>query len=428
MDEQNQRTDEPELEQPSEDELLFRKKALLERGSSDQLDQLFQPMPSIIWIAWVIAFLLLIALTAWLFWGSVPLLVQGKGIFVNDQGLFSIQSKVSGSVSEILVKPGMLVEKGQLVAIIKDPQERFKYESALMKEKHIRQNLALLKKQIGTEERAEKEALEKQIISSRKTILELENSIIPLESDLKKKEDLAQKGLLSLKDLQDTKQLLTQRRIALETTKGNLENFKVRLEKGYREEEVKAKERDLLQAMQERQLLELTQKLNQVYSTDSGYVTELLVAAGSHVNAGTPLMHLEYYSTDASQHLVYAYIPIEKGKRVREGTSVEIEPSTVNPQEYGAILGTVVGISSFAVSKENIASLLQNASIVDYLIQNGEAAVQITIAPLPDPSAPSGLKWTSGKGPQMKISTGTICSIKIIADRERPLYELLSYF
>lgn len=411
----------PEQDQPTEEDNLYRKKALEKRGT-DQLDRLFQSSHSVSWVAWVVVTGLLCIAIAWLFLGSIPLVVKGQGIFMNKEGLFSIQSKVAGTVAKILVRPGELVEKGQIVALIDDSRQKFKYESAVIKETQMKQSLEKLRAQVALEATAQKEALEKQIKSSITTIKELENSITPLEQSLKKKEELLKQNLLSLNDVQETRQLLTQRKIALEAAKGNLEDFKATQAKSYRAAEIKNKENDLLQAAQERELLELSQHLNSVYSSDTGAITEILVEVGSYVNAGAPLMHLEYAGATALEQIVYAYVPVEIGKKIQIGTTVEIEPSTVNAQEYGAIIGHVTEISAFSVSAENIANLIQNSSLVEFLTKGKMAAIQLTIVPIQDSQTFSGLKWTSGLGPKTKISTGTVCSVKAIVERESPLF------
>jgi len=63
--------------------------------------------------------------------------------------------------------------------------------------------------------------------------------------------------------------------------------------------------------------------------------------------------------------------------------------------------------------------------IVDYLMENSVAITNILVEPIPDPSTPSGYKWTSQEGPPFSIPTGTICKIKIVIDEQPPISYLI---
>lgn len=405
---------------------LFRKNAEKKLRGAEQLDQPFLPVSTHIRVVYLALALLSIAAFFWLFFGSIPIIVEGRGIVMSEAGLYSIQSKTGGIVRRLLVMPGELVQEGQLVAIIDDPEEEVKYQNAIKKLEKTEEELNQLSLQIGIESRAEKEALQKMIHANEISIAEIEQTIPKWEEELKNKEKLYQEKLMGLNDLQETRQMLSQNKIELETTKATLATLKANLAKMYRFQELKEKERMYLLAKQEKEILKLSLEYGNIYSHDKGVVLEILVNPGDRVIAGTPLMHVEYASAEGVKHVFYGYIPVKDGKLVREKMAVEIEPSTVNVEEYGAIKGIVKEVSLFAISKEKIANLIQNESLVQYLMQGLNTATQIVITPLLDPQTVSGYQWTSKGGPPQKITTGTVCKITVIADRVSPLFYFFS--
>lgn len=410
---------EPENEK---EDLVYRKISLERLTTLDQLNKIFLPIKSPIWLLWITIISLLAAGALWLFFGSIPIFIEGQGIVMNRKGLFTIQSKTSGIVEEILVKAGQKVAQNQLVAIVYDSQEKLRFESAVKKVQSLQNDLTKLEQQIQIELLTQKEALQKQIAAEQFTIEELEKIIPQLTKNEQIQKKLLEKGLISSKAYQDTRQNLSQRLIALETTKGTLAALKSNLSKSYREDEVQSKKRSLLEAQQQLDLLKLSLHYENIFSPAEGRVLEILTAQGYHVQPGTPLMHMEYGIQGKTPHIFYAFVPIEVGKRIEIGTPVEVNLSTVKAEEYGAILGRVIEVSSYAVSKENLANRIQNEGLVSYLTQGSDAVVQITVEPLVDPTTPSGYKWTSGEGAPIKVTTGTVCLVRGIVDRVPPLY------
>lgn len=405
---------------------IYRKRSLERYRVSDQIDQLFIPVKGYTWIIWVNLTILLSVLIIWLFFGSIPVIIEGRAIVMSAEGLYSIQAKTSGVVSKLYVKPGDLVYKGQLVAKIDDVQEKVKYYYSTERLQKVKRELAQIRKQIALESEAEKEAIQKQLSAGEFAIAELEKTILKWKKEVDVKEKLYREKLISLRDLEETKQILGQNMIELETTKATIATLQANLGKLYRQQELKEKERALLQAEQENQILKLSLEYSNIYSKDNGIVLELVVSTGDRVQPGTPLMHLEYAINKEMKHILYGYVSLKDGKKIRKGIRVDIDPSTVNTEEYGSLIGTVKDISLFAVSKENIANLIQNDSLVNYLIAGENAVTQLVIEPVLDLSTPTGYKWTSGKGPSIPITTGTVCKLKVIAERVSPLYNFFS--
>jgi HlyD family secretion protein len=419
---QNHKNESEDENEDDDDTLIFRKVSIERLSAPEQLNKLFIPIRSHLWLVWATLGFLATALMLWLSFGSIPVFIEGVGIVMNRKGLFTIQSKTAGVVKEILVNSGDLVQQDQLVARIYDSQEELRYQSANQRVRKLEEDLKTLENQIQIEVTAQKEAIKKQIAAEEFTISELVKIIPELTEAEKTQKKLLQDGLISSKAYQETKQNLSQRLIALETARGTLSALKANLSKSYREPEVQEKKRALLNAKQQQDLLKLSLRYDTILSPAEGRVLEILVDKGYHVQIGTPLLHMEYGIKGEAQHIVYAFVPVEMGKRIEIGTEVKIELTTIKVEEFGAIVGKVIEVSHYAISKENLASRIQNEGLVSFLTKGADAVVQVTVEPVLDPTTPTGYKWTSGEGPPGKITTGTICIVRGIVDRVRPFY------
>jgi len=45
----------------------------------------------------------------------------------------------------------------------------------------------------------------------------------------------------------------------------------------------------------------------------------------------------------------------------------------------------------------------------------------VTVSLVPSPEAPSGFRWTSGKGPPTKVFPGTLCQGSVVVETKRPI-------
>ena len=115
----------------------------------------------------------------------------------------------------------------------------------------------------------------------------------------------------------------------------------------------------------------------QVISPMDGRVLEVKISPGSVLAVGTPVIEIESEGTKLE---AVVYIPAERGKQVRPGMQVHLEPSTVKREEFGMMLGSVVSISDFPVTPQGMAALLHNDSLVSRFSHDG-APYAATVAP-----------------------------------------------
>ncbi|WGV27147.1 NHLP bacteriocin system secretion protein [Halotia branconii] len=172
-----------------------------------------------------------------------------------------------------------------------------------------------------------------------------------------------------------------------------------------------------------REIIRLEQQITQnslILSSQDGCVLELTATLGQVVQPGTHLGTLRTGSSNDTSTMT-AYFPIRYGKQIHSGMSVSITPDTVQRERFGGILGTVVAVSPFPITKEGAASLIGNPEVVMNLIGQNGAAIQINADLIKDSNTVSGYKWSSSKGPNSEITTGTTTSVRVTIEERAPI-------
>ena len=110
---------------------------------------------------------------------------------------------------------------------------------------------------------------------------------------------------------------------------------------------------------------------------------------------GTPVVAIE---SEGNKLEALIYIPAERGKNVKPGMQVRIEPSTVKREEFGTMIGTVVTVSDFPMTPQGMAAVLHNDNLVTRFSHDGApyAATVSARSRTPPPSA--AIAGRSGRG------------------------------
>jgi HlyD family secretion protein len=161
---------------------------------------------------------------------------------------------------------------------------------------------------------------------------------------------------------------------------------------------------------------QLTQN-TQIISPIEGRVLEIKISAGAVLAVGTPVVAIE---SEGRRLEALIYIPAERGKNVKLGMPVRIEPSTVKREEFGTMVGTVVTISDFPITPQGMAAVLHNDNLVTRFTKEG-AAYAATVSLEQDAENVSGYRWAVGKGPPVRLTSGTLTRAEITTRRQRPI-------
>jgi len=95
---------------------IFNEEALSRLRSPEQLYSAIKVTQPVAWMALFTLFFLIGSIVLWSVFGVVSVSVQGVGMILDSGGIVNVYHDVSGKISEILVRPGERVSKGDIVA------------------------------------------------------------------------------------------------------------------------------------------------------------------------------------------------------------------------------------------------------------------------------------------------------------------------
>lgn len=127
------------------------------------------------------------------------------------------------------------------------------------------------------------------------------------------------------------------------------------------------------------------------------------------------------YSKNSANTALEAIIFVNhfQGKMIRKGMEVYLLPNSVSSYDNGYILGSVISVSQYPISKQLAYSYMSNMNLVDDFFVNGSPFV-VKVQLKKDSATKSGLTWTTKSGPAYSIEPGTIITAKIIYKKSSP--------
>ncbi|WP_302486912.1 NHLP bacteriocin system secretion protein [uncultured Megamonas sp.] len=165
-----------------------------------------------------------------------------------------------------------------------------------------------------------------------------------------------------------------------------------------------------------------------IYSDYDGIVDEIMVETGSIINVGTPICSIRR-TQNRDELTGVLYIPVEQGKRVEPGMSIQLSPNGVDTSQSGWLLGVVRSVSQYPISTTAMNKVLGNEQLVQYILNNEQGAVmEVKFDLVKDENSESGYLWTSFVGKHKPITAGSFCTGSIIIDRVPPIEKVFYKF
>ena len=100
---------------------IFSAEALSRLRSPEQLDSLFRVTQPVTWMALAMLCLLATSVALWSVYGVLSESVNAIGMIIDSAGVANIYHDAGGKLSKVLVRPGMRVKKGDVVARLSQP-------------------------------------------------------------------------------------------------------------------------------------------------------------------------------------------------------------------------------------------------------------------------------------------------------------------
>jgi HlyD family secretion protein len=402
---------------------IFRKVALERLSSPEQIDMLMRVTSPKGWVALLALCGLVAAAIGWGIFGSIPTKVNGTCILIRPGGVRELVAPGGGRVVDISVDVGDSVREGQMVA-------RIEHYDALEQIKNIKARLYELKSQearlktINALEAKQQSAYlsaSKNILNNR--IRTGQEHLQALEAKIHGQAQLVEQGLITRQTWLSTKLDYANAKQDVENNRNEI--LKIDMNRTDSQKQIQNElestsiqihdaERNLASQMRS------AKESSLVYSPYNGRVLELRVSENELASAGTPILSIEQTGASVNDLEAHIYIAPIDGKKIRANMDVQVSPSTAKREEFGVMLGKVREVGKFPSTAQGMMRSLKNEELVKELAA-GAAPIEVQSDLIPSAQTVSGYKWSSPKGPESRIESGTMCSATITVKQQRPI-------
>ncbi len=422
---------------------IFRQDALEALASPERLDELVRIIRPRDWVLLAIIGVIAAGVLAWSVFGRLPTAVNGQGILIYPRNVVPFQAPATGRLVTVAVQVGARVAKGDLVGTIDLADTR----RELIESRRQLADLEVQDREKSALERDQAGLQAQDLEAQRRFQLQRRDN---LEQSIRDAEQLAPilaARLAGQKALQDqglspavSEDLLAAQKEQL-ANRVNISSLRAEVtEVGSQLKQLEMQQRDLarktLEAATARRnemqrlagtiaVLEAqVERSGRIASEFPGTVLEVSKAPGEVVSTGERigLMALE---GAAVRLLCHAYLPVGEGKRVQAGMRAQVVPDTVPRERFGGIVGRVRWVSPFPVTREGAAAVIGSQEVAARLVTT--PSIEVIVDLETDPATFSGFRWTSSRGPAMKMSAGTTTVSRITVEERAPITYLLPF-
>ncbi len=167
-----------------------------------------------------------------------------------------------------------------------------------------------------------------------------------------------------------------------------------------------------------------------VYARHNGIIKDVVVKEGMSVQEGTKLFSLRNSEriigeAKSAANLIWCFVPLKDARKLKEGMSAHVFPSTVNKHEYGHIIGTVTRVSKSIASQDEILDTTGSQSLTDQFYKQGPV-VMVEIILDEDSETVSGYKWSTVKGAEVMLEGTTLVDVSVEQSHKKPIELLVS--
>lgn len=408
----------------------LRKSSLTKLSSPEELDKLIQITTPKGWMWMAGLGLAVLGALVWAFTGSLSDKVTGQGIIIRSGGVYDVIAGSSGRVKDIYFGPGDEVQRGQTIARIE--QQELANRLRLAKER-LNEEISNRQRVAETADRQikmEEESCKQQEEINNTTISDMMEKTAWLKKRLQGEKKLLKDGLVTSMEVEQTRQMIAETERGISMVSNRIAQAGIDLSKAREAGLLNIKNADDAVVRAEQDVETIQRNLDdasRVISRYSGTIVSVDIDEGMMVSPSTPVAKIELIGRDISTMEVAMFIPARDGKKVGLGMMAEVSPSTVKKEEFGYMPAIVTYVSSFPATETDMFTLLHNESLVRSLSSQG-VPIQINATLIPDSSQRSGYKWSSPKGPDTKILTGTICDCSVSVAEHRPIDLIIPLF
>lgn len=165
-------------------------------------------------------------------------------------------------------------------------------------------------------------------------------------------------------------------------------------------------------------------EMKTVYSDQVGTVSELVAKKDDVVSPGTELIRVAPVAQGSQ--IVVCYVPIAQAKKVERGMQANITLDAVDGQSYGHMVARVINIDAYASSTTGMSHVLGSGNNLDSMFIKDSAVVAVACELYPAQDTISGYYWSNNKGKGLKVSNGSLATVKVVTKEIAPITKLFA--
>jgi len=397
-------------------------------SSPDRIDDLMRVAQPRGWLATMAILFLFAVAFLWGFLGEIPTKVKGKGVILRSGTVGEVYSRGKGELIQLFVFDGDTVSKGQVVGNIRQTDLRSEIANL---EKHISE----LTKDYDSQNKIaddilviEMHYLDQQHNSVQLSIYQNREEQKIIQERIEDQEFLLEKGLITRQKYLNSVDEFKHLQIEESRLNNDLTQIEIQRNKYSSEAQTNILDNELIVNDEVRKLDILKLRLDEtenLVSNFDGIVLEQVAFVGSLINEGEIILIVEPY-TDSQDHKAIAFVPLKDSKKLVQDMKGYVIPSVVKKEEKGMMIGRVKHIAEYPFSYVGLVNVLGSDLLAEEISKIG-TPVYIDIALEKDADSYSGYKWTSGKGPDIRLKSGTEVDISIVIKKQKPISLLLPW-
>lgn len=401
---------------------LFRKNALDQLNSPEQLDQMMQVTDQKAWLALSGLAVLIFSALLWSLFGAIPSRISGPCVLIKTSGLLQVVSQSTGQIESIAsLKAGDRIIKGQRIATLSQPLLTSQYASDKLKLNDLERHAIYIKQsneQTLSLNRLHTNKKLEEIAIGKKAKHILTNSLALI---LNSQNDLLRDGIITRQSYENTRQTFFQAQQDIQSFDAQIRQFAhdqlvaeatAQLQLREINERVQAAQAEFHQRE-----TELKQK-SEIISPFTGQIVEITAHQGDVIASQMAILDLQDESAP-TEALLYVP-PYGEAKNIKAGMTVQLSPNNTKREEFGFILGKVTEVSLFPSSREGMIAKFRHPRVVEKIVSGGPV-MTVNVELLTDQKTHSGFKWSSSAGSKVKVTVGTLCTAEIKLREQPPI-------
>ncbi len=400
---------------------------LFRAGVADRLtepDELDRPMRIAGPGGWTLAgtmALIIVAVTVWGFVGSIPTHVEATGILTwSGGGVREVVARAEGQLTEVLVHPGDAVTTDQPLARLVAPIVRQRLDDATRKLETLRADRTRMRAYLDDLMAKEQKSFEEIRENTRQLLAGGSQQMAANEKIVRALEGLLSRHYTTSVEVEGARERLFAIQAQQDQNRQRLIDVQIQQLTTLRErtESLQTWDLQIVEAEAARAEAQLQLDLGETLKSPlDGRVAEVNVAPGTFVGENTPVVIVEFGTPTLIATL---FLPAGKGKEVAPGMPANVAPDTVERAQYGTLEATVERVAPYPATPEQITAILDDKSLVESTLAHGPVLVASATL-VPDAATPSRYRWSSGKGPRVTLTAGTLTTASVTVLAQPPV-------